>query len=480
VNGLFVIPFSFYRSNVFRDGSSLIPHDHLEDSISLNLCPSSVMGASIWPYVISLIPFTGKTAARSSRSSRSSSNEKPQQAQIFPTDSIVEHDFHREEIVAAAVDQTHQSVLLLLQPRSKYDLTHEYPIPSIEGDRELLVKVQAVGLNPIDWKAPDYNFGIPQLPYISGRDLVGTVIRAPKSASRIKVGDVVIAISTDYRDLRKAAFQQFAVGTDFNVCRLPRGIQKHEGAPIGVAFVAAALGLGICLGTDFSKIGGGANGPDLLNIFETTEGINLPEDIREECLNGIRESERPKVGDWIAVWGGSSTTALYFSQLAKLFGFKVILIVDVGKHGARLSERGADLLVDCHDQDRAVAIIRAVTASKLRFAIDCSGKETAARLLEAFETIEDDNLNRGHLIGLTGLPKVGKPGVVFHTVPIKAYHEVREVGESLMTWLERLLAGSHVTSPDVSLAEGGLSGVNDALDRMRRGEISGRRLVVQL
>ncbi len=50
--------------------------------------------------------------------------------------------------------KTHQSVLLLLQPKTKYDLTHEYPVPVVEGDRELLVRVSAVGLNPLDWKAP--------------------------------------------------------------------------------------------------------------------------------------------------------------------------------------------------------------------------------------------------------------------------------------------------------------------------------------
>jgi hypothetical protein len=38
----------------------------------------------------------------------------------------------------------------------------------------------------------DFGFGIPELPYVAGRDLVGTVIRGPqKKNARIKVGDVV-------------------------------------------------------------------------------------------------------------------------------------------------------------------------------------------------------------------------------------------------------------------------------------------------
>ena len=55
----------------------------------------------------------------------------------------------------------------------------------------MLVQVQVVGLNPIDWKAPDFGWGLPPLPCISGRDLAGTVVRGPRAASRFSVGDNV-------------------------------------------------------------------------------------------------------------------------------------------------------------------------------------------------------------------------------------------------------------------------------------------------
>ncbi len=48
----------------------------------------------------------------------------------------------------------HQEVLLLHAPRQKYAHVKEQPIPSLENDREMLVAVDVVGLNPIDWKAP--------------------------------------------------------------------------------------------------------------------------------------------------------------------------------------------------------------------------------------------------------------------------------------------------------------------------------------
>lgn len=114
----------------------------------------------------------------------------------------------------------------------------------------------------------------------------------------------VLAISTDYRDNRKAAFQQYSVVSDFNACKLPPHLSAIEAAPLGVAFVAAALALGICLGVDFLGTDDRARGPDLLRAVRSLPREALPEDIRKECFDGIQENERAKAGDWIVIWGG--------------------------------------------------------------------------------------------------------------------------------------------------------------------------------
>ena len=49
---------------------------------------------------------------------------------------------------------THQEVLLLHGPKQEYIHTKEQPIPNLQNDREMLIAVHAIGLNPIDWKAP--------------------------------------------------------------------------------------------------------------------------------------------------------------------------------------------------------------------------------------------------------------------------------------------------------------------------------------
>ncbi|KAK8043207.1 oxidoreductase [Apiospora phragmitis] len=402
------------------------------------------------------------------------------------------------------IPRTHKAAVLhsLKQP---YVVDHTHPLPELLHEWEVLVKSHVIGLNPIDWKAPyvpsagftwrtflllllldlnaknadkgklpsDFGFGIPTLPYTAGRELAGRVIQASKQTSRIKGGDNVICISTDYRDLRKAAYQEYVVSSSFNTVRIPPSVPFKSAATLGVAFVAAALALGICMGVDFSHTAGGPDLLELVKRLSSSDGSDyqLPEDIRAECLDGLAFGERALPGDWVAIWGGSSTSANLAVQLARLAGLRVVTLVDTAKHGIRLSSHGSlrpDLLVDSHDPDRAVAILRASLGSKLRFALDTRGCDSAAALGRALRQEEapvvDENAPvtprqspraskvslQAHLVGLTGLPKEpAGEDVVYHTVPIKLYHEAPEVGEALSSWLERLLETGALVAPDI-------------------------------
>ncbi|RDI84051.1 hypothetical protein Vi05172_g5836 [Venturia inaequalis] len=396
-------------------------------------------------------------------------------------DEEIESEFQREEVGESETVPETQKVLLLRAIKQKYEIVEGYSTPEIEpsNEDELVVKVLFVGLNPIDWKSPDFGFGIPVLPYLSGRDIVGVVIKAPANpSSRVQKGDVILSASTDYRDLRKAAYQSYAIAPSYNVCRVPVSTPRNSIAGLGVAFIAAVLGLSVCLGIDFGLVEKGPIGPNLRKILQGLDEESIPKDVRGECLTSITDDERPKSGDWIVIWGGSTSTAKLAAQLSKLIGLRVIKVVDVGKHGEQLSASSADLLVDSHDTERAVQIIRRVTKDNLRFAIDTIGKSTAELCQQALK--QGSEGLRSHLVALSGLPKEKAEGVVHHNVPIKVHHEIKEAGEGIMVWLEKLLRDGLVRAPEAEIAPGGLEGVNDALDRMRRGEVSGKRLIVEL
>ncbi|KAK4141027.1 chaperonin 10-like protein [Dichotomopilus funicola] len=422
-----------------------------------------------------------------------------------------------------------QTVLLLHATRQPYVLQDGYPVPASQHDREVLVRNRAIGLNPMDWKAPDFNFGIPVLPYISGRELAGEVVD-PGQSSRFQSGDKVIVISTDYRDLRKAAYQQYAISLDYNTVRLPPHLSFEEGATLGVAFVVAALSIGVNMGLDFSHV---HDGPDLYTLLRSLPPESIPADVREECLGNLEEGDRARPGDWVAVWGASSTSANLILQLARLAGLRTMAIADTAKHGLRLSHHPSlkpDLLVDSHDPARAVDIIRATNGNGngtggLRFGIDTRGRDSAAWLMRALDdtiphvevdqppsppSTPDRNRNdkptppttlppstipqtktapkKSHLIGLTGLPNPPFPPPYqndntpnFHTIPIKLFHDLPALGEALVLWLERLLAHGLIAPADIiDIQQGGLGSVNAGLNRMRGGEISGGKLVVRV
>lgn len=282
--------------------------------------------------------------------------------------------------------------------------------------------------------------------------------------------------------------------TDYNVARIPQNVEVKEGASIGVAYVAAAIGLGVSLGLDFSKLAKAPLHVDLLQLIQSLDKDKVSKDIHNELFGGISANERPQPGEWIAIWGGkschlsylpvtalihspaSSTTGQIVLQLAKAAGLKVAGVFDVAKTGSRLAELGADLLVDKYDTRRAIDIIQAVTGGRLRFAVDCVSKESAGYLQDILKQSKSEKSR--HLIGLTGLPKEKVANVIHHTVPIKVFHEAPAVGETLMKWLEELLVAKSLKLPEVEIADGGLSGINDALDRLRSGTVSGKRIVV--
>jgi hypothetical protein len=65
-------------------------------------------------------------------------------------------------------------------------------------------------------------------------------------------------------------------------------------------------------------------------------------------------------------------------------------------------------------------------------------------------------------------------------VPIKLFHEVPAIGSALVLWLEKLLEKGLISPPEIIDVEQGLVSVNKGLDRMRKGEISGGKLVVKV
>lgn len=103
----------------------------------------------------------------------------------------------------------HQRALILQAPgpTQSYEVVEQWPLPLLEQTNEVLIRVEAVGLNPVlvahkvapcrsfanqdacsDWKSVIYGFALPTLPAITGRDLSGIVVKIGSEVTRFKIG----------------------------------------------------------------------------------------------------------------------------------------------------------------------------------------------------------------------------------------------------------------------------------------------------
>ncbi|KAG9258128.1 chaperonin 10-like protein [Emericellopsis atlantica] len=370
-----------------------------------------------------------------------------------------------------------QRVLLLHGKGQQYQVHADGDVPQLRyGD--LLVEIHAIGLNPIDWKSAAFGFGLPQLPSLNRREFVGKIVASEvEEECALKPGEWVLAVSTDYRDFRKAAFQEFAIVCCYNAVRIPCHIDPFRVASIGVAYVAAGLALGVCLGVLFTKESN-RRPFNLLDVARKyTEGVS--EDVAPEIYQGIPLESRPQPGDWILVYGASSITAQVAIQLAKMSGLRVVGVANLDKHRRLLESLRTDHLIDRTDLDHAKTEITSLFPGSLRFAIDTVGGETASWCQGVLAAQHSQHAHgSSHLVALTGKPKTACPSVRVHSVPIKLFHANRKVGGHLSKWLHELLDGGKLHLPEVEYVDGGLDAVNSALDRLKTGSISGRRLVV--
>ncbi len=107
------------------------------------------------------------------------------------------------------------------------------------GDQEILVRVRAAGVNPLDWKIRQGQlrlFVFPRFPYVPGSDIAGDVVSAGAHADRFKAGEPVVAFSDPRRG---GGYAEFAVVNQAATARKPDSLDFAEAASLPVAGCAA-------------------------------------------------------------------------------------------------------------------------------------------------------------------------------------------------------------------------------------------------
>ena len=103
----------------------------------------------------------------------------------------------------------------------------DVPDPKPEAG-EILVKVAATSINPIDWKVRrgDFKNAMPlQLPAILGRDVAGTVVSLGPGTQGFQPGDRVMG-------LVNRAYAELLVAKPEDLTRIPDGLNTEDAAAL--------------------------------------------------------------------------------------------------------------------------------------------------------------------------------------------------------------------------------------------------------
>jgi NADPH:quinone reductase len=114
----------------------------------------------------------------------------------------------------------------------------------VAGNGQVLVRVAASGVNPIDYKirtgaAP---YAMPELPAILGTDLAGVVEAIGEGVTTFKIGDEVYGLTGGVRGLPGSLAEYAAVDADLLAIK-PKNLEMREAAAIPLVFLTAWEGL---------------------------------------------------------------------------------------------------------------------------------------------------------------------------------------------------------------------------------------------
>ncbi|UJR11463.1 hypothetical protein I4U23_015642 [Adineta vaga] len=113
-------------------------------------------------------------------------------------------------------------------------LEHEIPIPRQLSSNQILVKVYAASINPIDWKLLNGNMSLiirPSFPHIPGKDVAGIVVDIGSSVKRFEIGDEV------YGNLHmdEGSYAEYVRGNEGNFALKPKNLSMIEAAAVPLA-----------------------------------------------------------------------------------------------------------------------------------------------------------------------------------------------------------------------------------------------------
>ncbi|MBM7703597.1 zinc-binding dehydrogenase [Metabacillus iocasae] len=208
----------------------------------------------------------------------------------------------------------------------------ERPLPS-SGD--ILVKVHAVGLNPVDYKTATGGNSNWTYPHILGLDVAGIIEEIGEGVTEWKKGDRVVY----HGNLaKKGGYAEYAVTTAHTASRIPDEISFEEAAALPCAGYTAYQAL-------FRKL-------------------------------HIQENQT------ILIHGGAGGVGGFAIQLAKQKGLTVITTASEHNHDY-VKELGADFAIDYKQEDVVEKVMKLTNGVGVNAVLDTVSRDNATASLDA-------------------------------------------------------------------------------------------------
>lgn len=189
----------------------------------------------------------------------------------------------------------------------------DLPDPKVADD-QVLVRVRAAGVNPVETYIRSGNYSMPSLPYTPGTDAAGIVADIGKDITSVAVGDRVYTAGTV-----TGAYGELTLCRESQVHRLPANASFEQGAAMGIPYATAYRAL-------FQKV----------------------------CATP---------GETVLVHGASGGVGTAAVQLARAAGLRVIGTASTDKGRQLVKDQGAHHVIDHSKQGYFEEILRLTNGS---------------------------------------------------------------------------------------------------------------------
>ncbi|OJD32208.1 zinc-binding oxidoreductase [Diplodia corticola] len=239
----------------------------------------------------------------------------------------------------------------------------EAPFPEPVGD-EIIIKVGAIAVNPVDYVLQESAFYPLPYPWILGTDIAGHIHALGPSADTtiFRPGDPVLALTPgfDARDPAGGAFQRFVRQRPPLVARIPPGLPLADACVVPLATGTAAAGL-------FEDGFLGLRLPSAIPAVTTGAGV---EGGGEGEGDGGKEGGNEKDKEVLLVWGAASSVGSCAVQLARCAGYEVWGVAGEANAGYVVDGLGAARAFDYRAEGVVDGIVEAFVGRRFAGVFD--------------------------------------------------------------------------------------------------------------